>query len=118
MRGLLLALLATGCTPLNRATLVASTVAIACDWGQTRSAASVGWMWMNHQKTEENVMLGPAPSPAAVDMYFITALLANAMVYAALPKRFGWVSTAAVIGVQSSSIESNLSVVPHPYCGL
>ena len=113
----IIALLATGCGQLrnvNRASLVASTTSLACDWGQTRAAASAGW-----QGTEEaNPMLGPTPTTTQVDTYFAVTAIVNAAIYVAMPERYRWILPSAVTAVQVDTIRGNLSTSPGPRCGL
>lgn len=86
----LAAIAVSGCAHMDVASLVTSEASLACDWGQTRSAAVAGW----HGYAEENSIIGPNPSAMRVDMYFATAAILDAAVWLVLPK--GWRSAPPV----------------------
>ncbi len=115
MKILILVCLLVGCTTANRAALVASTLTLACDWGQTRSAASVGWP---PGMQEINPILGKNPDAGKIDAYFLGTIVVNTLIYAIVPKKVKWLVPAVVIGVQQDAIRNNLSTVPSPRCGL
>jgi hypothetical protein len=91
-----IALALSGCaSPLaSRATLVASTLALAADWSQTREMTDRGW-------TESNPFMGEHPPGHVVDMYFVSVAALNAIVYLAMPSRWKWVVPAAVLAVET-----------------
>lgn len=93
-------LLAGGCSGIlsprwHRATLVSSTVAIACDYGMTR------WMATHYGSgyTELNPLMGERPSAGKVDAVFAVSLLANVALYPLLPSwaKSEWYTTATVV---------------------
>lgn len=98
MRLALLAMLLTACTNVhvNRAALVASTAALACDWHKTRTTAARDSMLY----TEHNPLLGDDPSAGAVDMYFVSTIVINAAIWYVLPKRWRSVLPVVVATVQ------------------
>ena len=109
MRMLMVAVvLMTGCTNawVNRGALIASTAALACDWGQTRGQAARGW----GDRMEQNPMLGAEPTTAAVDTYFVSALALNAMIWYLAPARASAVIPAAVVAVQADAIAGNVGM--------
>lgn len=92
----------------NTATLVASTAALACDWGQTRgvaSAASEGRWTLDYW--EENPVMGPRPSTGDVDLYFAAAAALNAAAWVAIPRRYRWIIPSVVLAVQTAAIVQN-----------
>lgn len=97
-------LLTSGCTHVNRATLLASSASLACDWAQTRSRAEVGW----RGTFENNPMLGAKPSVERVDFYFATAIAANVGIWILMPDRFKSVIPLGVTTVQTKTIIGNL----------
>jgi len=116
VRGVLVVILAlSGCSlrNVNRATLVASTVSLACDWGQTRAVASTGW----EHRYEDNPMLGSTPTTAQVDTYFLAAAITNAFVWLVMPAKLRSVVPAGVVVVQADSIANNHSELGN-MCGL
>lgn len=97
---------------VNRATLIASTAALACDWAQTRSSASTGWMrtadggeWVLR---ENNPILGPHPSTQAVDVYFASAAVVNLALWIILPVRYKSIMPLSLVAVESSAISGNV----------
>ena len=106
MKAIVLALvLSVGCANVhvNRATLIASTLALACDWAQTRAASSSGWVGF----LESNPIMGDRPSTGMVDMYFAGALIANASAWALMPQRFRSAIPVGVVAIQQDAIRSN-----------
>lgn len=93
------------CTQINRATLAASTAALACDWAQTRSVAERGW----GTQREVNPIMGPTPTATQVDSYFAVVALWNVALWMALPKRLKSVPPLAVMAVEYDPIHTNLS---------
>jgi hypothetical protein len=98
-------MLATGCTHVNRATLATSTAVIVCDWGQTRNMAMQNWDGGNF--TEMNPLLGPAPSTGNVDAYFAASAALNVAVWLLMPERYRSVVPAGVIVMQTKTIVGN-----------
>jgi len=96
---------ACACTNIhvNRASLVASSVALVCDWGQTRHMAASGWG--THMET--NPLLGTKPTVGIVDGYFAATVLINSALWVALPERWRSIIPVAVIGVQAPVIHGN-----------
>ena len=115
---MLVAAMLAGCATANRhlgrAALVASTAALACDWGQTRSQASAGWIrrrangeeWST---SERNPILGQHPGTGAVDAYFVTSAFLNLMIWAALPERYRWAGPTAVMIIEAPTVVGNLT---------
>lgn len=102
MRFLLLVCL-VGCIHVDRAALVTSSAALACDWLQTRSAASSGW----HEMSEGNPLLGSEPTPQAVDTYFAAVVLTNALLWYVTPARWRSAVPLGVVAVQTKTIARN-----------
>ena len=119
MRYLILLALLASCTTsrlrtANRAALVSSMGLLACDWGQTRSAASTGWAGLE----ERNPVMGTNPSTGHVDVYFASVAAVNVALYLLMPERARWVAPSVVSAVQVNAIAGNTSTVPGPACGL
>lgn len=96
--------------------LVASTAALACDWGQTRGVSQGGWMsggTFTGNTKEYNPLLGASPSPRTLDLYFATTVVINAALWVALPKRWRSIVPAAVVGAEARTIYRNI-----PYTGM
>lgn len=115
---LLLALVATGCAHVDRATLITSTVSLACDWGQTRSMAANDWAHpTGPQRYEEaNPIMGKHPSTLVVDTYFMSAALINAAAWLVIPK--GWRSAAPVAVTARQALAITRNVEHTGWCGL
>lgn len=81
----------------HRATLVASTALIACDWGMTRWMPATGAYERGY--VELNPLLGRKPSVGQVDAVFTVALLAHVAAYPQLPKwaRAWWYTTVTAV---------------------
>lgn len=98
-----------GCTPswrtVDRATLIASTAILACDWGQTRSAAAEGWTG----RREGNVLMGERPSTSTVDAYFAATAVLNTAVWVVLPAKWRSVIPGVVIGAQVRTVAGNFA---------
>lgn len=113
-----LALVTVACAPtwqrVDRGTLVASMSLLACDWGQTRSAATEGW---GGGQWEGNLIMGERPSSSIVDAYFASTVVINAALWALLPRGWRSVVPGAVIGVQSYTVATNARTT-RGVCGL
>jgi hypothetical protein len=103
---IVLVALAAGCANIhvNRAALVASTLALACDAGQTMRAAREGWKG----QFEQNPVMGSHPDQATVAGYFVGAIAINSLVWLVTPDRHKSIVPAGVIGVQAAAIHGNL----------
>lgn len=92
---------------IDIATLAVSTAALVIDWRQTHSAAADNW-----RTTQEvgvaSMAVGSSPSTRAVDGYFVATIAVNAALWALLPRRWRSAIPAAVIGIETSTIVSNL----------
>jgi hypothetical protein len=101
------AALIAACAPtwrrVDRATLVASTLSLPCDWGQTRGAAGAGW----ERSHERNPIMGGRPSTLTVDAYFAGAVAVNALAWAVLPARWRSLIPGVVIGSQAYAVALN-----------
>jgi hypothetical protein len=102
---MLLSLLGCANMRVNRAALVASTLALACDAGQTMRAARGGW----DGQAEGNPIMGPAPDQAMVAGYFVGAIAVNTLAWLVTPDKYRAVLPAAVVGVQARVIVGNAS---------
>jgi hypothetical protein len=111
---LALAMNGQACKHVNRATLVASTAAVACDWGHTRSYAAAGWPGVH----ESNPIMGREPTTGTVDLYFAYAIAANALVWLAMPEKYRSVVPIAVLGVQANTVARDVRVDTLTTCGL
>lgn len=110
----LIALALSACTSVhvNRATLIASTAAIACDWGQTYKAADDDWTRTVDGKRmplmEQNPVLGRTPDPGAVNVYFLSAIMINATAWLLTPARYRSVISGTVAALQTGSVVGNM----------
>jgi len=101
------------CTHVNRATLIASTAALACDWAQTRSFAERGWALRSAYggdylpKLETNPIMGTAPSPMTVDLYFAGIAIANVALYLVVPESYRWLAPAVLTVSGARAIQNN-----------
>lgn len=113
MRPALLALLLTACTNVhvNRAALVASTAALACDWGQTRSAATQGWRY----HYENNPIMGPKPPVGYVDLYFGGIAITNALLWLVIPRRYRVFVPLAIFGIETRQAARNVDLNSNHY---
>ncbi|HSR79119.1 MAG TPA: hypothetical protein VLN57_21275 [Xanthobacteraceae bacterium] len=107
-----------GCSPISWrmvdvASLALSEASLACDMGQTMSAANTGWS----TTLERNPVMGLSPSRTMVGTYFAAAMVLNAVLWAVLPR--GWRSAApvGVVAEQVKAIRGNLGTTPGPWCG-
>lgn len=89
---------------INRATFVAGIAGLACDYGQTRHAASQGWV----EYSEANPIMGPTPSTGEVTAYFLGAALINTAVYLLTPERYRAIPQVGLTGVQAVAIRRNV----------
>lgn len=99
---------ASGLTIANGIGLGAQTAVLACDWGQTRRAAEMGWVYKRMLLEEESPILGRTPSPAAVDLYFLGAIAATALAWRLLPRRWRLTVPVVVVALQAQAITHNL----------
>ena len=96
-----------GCSHVNRTTLVASSAALACDWVQTRAAASDGWVDFE----EANPIMGRTPSVNTVDAYFATAAIANAAIWYFMPSSVKSLLPITVTAFQVRTIRRNIDTI-------
>lgn len=107
----LVVMLVTGCSNVhvNRATLIASTAALAADWYYTRGAASAGWDCGG--KIEESgaarMFIGSHPNAPSVDAYFGIAAIANAVIWMAMPKKYRSAVPFGLVAVQYDAVVNN-----------
>jgi hypothetical protein len=106
-----------GCSPatlhaVNRVGLVVAEGSVACDWGETRTAAAAGW---NHQH-EENPIMGRTPSVATVDAYMAGAAGAVAAAWTSLPERWRFLAWGSVVALQAVTIVRDAGETP--VCGV
>jgi len=115
---LLAALACAGCTPTwkhaDRTMFVMAAASIACDWGQTRSAADENWSGGRH---EANFMMGPAPDVGTVDAYMGMMLATTTLVWLVLPHKVGPFVMGGIVGAEANTIYGNMSTV-RGTCGL
>lgn len=119
----LMALAATGCAAwdrrpgaqrwANRIGLAVMEAGVACDWGSTRNAAMRGWPGTLH---EANELLGPRPSPSAVDLYMSWAALTLAVVHHAIPERWRPLLWVPVVAFQVDAVTYNVHQTG--FCGV
>lgn len=87
--------------------LALSTAALVIDWRQTHGAAADNW-----RTTQEvgvaSMAVGSSPSTRVVDGYFAATIAVNAALWALLPRRWRSAIPLAVIGIETSTIVSNL----------
>lgn len=98
----------TGCANIrvNRAALIASTIALACDAGQTMRAARGGWS----NQAEANPVMGDRPDQGLVAGYFAGTVIVNTMTWLVTPERYRAILPAAVVAVQADAIANNVRV--------
>lgn len=108
---LVVVMLAAGCSNVhvNRATLIASTAALAADWAYTRSAASANWhCGINLEESgAARMFIGASPNAASVDAYFGIAAIANAVIWMAMPKKLRSAVPLGVVAMQYGAIVGN-----------
>jgi len=102
-----------GCVHADVAALIASEATLACDWGQTRSAAALGWR--GHEET--NILLGHQPSTTHVDVYFGVAAVLDAALWIMLPDTWRGASVTGVTAIEADSIVHNIPTTDS-ICGL
>lgn len=112
---MVLAVLA-GCSPTAQrragyATMAVALAAAACDWGQTRTAASDGWKY----GYEQNPILGTNPHPGTVDAYMTIAVAGTALIGQMLPERYRWMFYTPIAVAEIQLIATNNT---RPVCGL
>ena len=120
MRGTLVVLMILvfgACSPamtrrMNVAALITSTALLACDGAQTAKMAGEKW----RTTWERNPVMGATPDTTTVGVYFASAVLINAAVWAVLPERYRAVLPAAVTGVEARTIADNAARTG--WCGL
>ena len=105
---------ASGWTVAGHVGLGVQTAALACDWGQTRRAASAGWK----TQAESNPLMGREPTTHAVDAYFLGTIAASALVWYVLPKRWKVLVPLAIVAVQADSIAHNARAQDLGMCGV
>lgn len=103
------------CVHVNRAALIASTAALACDWRQTRGYAEQGW---RDGARETNPMLGRTPSTSAVDLYFAGAAAVNIVLWSVLPQRWSITAPTTVLAVQANAVYRNINNGTGSVCAL
>ncbi len=100
------------CTHVNRATLAASTVALAWDGVYTYRAAAANWHGgppcSGGVQIESNPIMGRNPSTGTVVSYFATAISLNAVLWLAMPERYKSLVPLGIIGVQTRTIAGNI----------
>lgn len=111
---MLVACALAGCAHADVASLVTSELSLACDWGQTRSAASADW---SGNRQENNPLMGMHPSTVQVDMYFGVAALLDATLWLALPKGWRSVAPIGVTALEADIIYGNRDTTTSK-CGL
>lgn len=107
----LIAILLAGCSisigatkHINRITLGMALLTTACDYGQTRSAATKGW----HDRYEGNPIMGPTPSTHTVDLYMLGAMVGTIALGQLIPARFRALLYGAVTIVEVHTVVGNL----------
>ena len=113
------ALLSGACSlrAVNTGTLVASTAALACDWGQTRGVAAAGGAWKDGSKWEMNPIMGPTPSTGTVDLYFAAVAAANVGLWTVMPRRLRWIVPSIVLAAQIHAVSGNIDFIPTTHVG-
>lgn len=106
---LLLAALLSACSisTSRHATRIGVGLAVAstaCDWGQTRSAASAGW----RTNYEANPVMGPSPSTHAVDAYMAGVVVTTLAATYLLPERVRPYLLGVVTAAEVYTIAGNL----------
>lgn len=98
-----LSTLGSGCSyrAVNRVALGASLASLACDWAQTRAYSMSGWA---EDSTETNPVLGPAPTPQRIDVYFASMAILTSIVWAVVPRRLDILVPVAVVAVQAGPV--------------
>lgn len=104
-----------GCAnvPVRRATMGTALLSLACDWGQTRSAAAGHWATTR----EANMILGEAPGTRSVDLYFLASAAAMVGVVELLPAGVRPFVYGSVAAVQVRTITGNFETT-QGVCGI
>jgi hypothetical protein len=97
---------------VRHGTATLALASLACDWGQTHAAARRSW----RGQYEANPIMGTAPSPVTVDLYFAAAAVSMIAVAQVLPERWRPVLYSAVTVKQGQTIAGNLET--SGTCGL
>lgn len=100
----LVALLFTGCTTFDHATMVASTATLACDWAQTHGQANDGWS----EYYEKNPVLGDSPSASSIDTYFAAVAVFNIGVWLVLPPKWRSIIPTLITVAETRTIFRNI----------
>lgn len=103
--------LAAGCIPPDRATLAASSVAIACDFAQTAHSAFDGW---NHSVEYNPLLRGR--SGVFVVSYGIVSLGANALIWYFMPREWRAAYGATVTGWETAVLWENTGPTRGRWC--
>lgn len=103
-------LVASGCSAsthkhVNRIAMGAAAMALACDWGSTRSVASDGWSGVR----ERNPIMGPEPEPLVVDAYFLGVAAVAGLVWHLIPGRYRIVVPVTIAAVAIKANANNIS---------
>lgn len=111
--GIALLLLLVGCSPtglrrVNRAGAVLVVGGMALDWAGTRHAASGGWRDCNEGGFPARVVMGEAPSPHTVDLYFAASTVLIIAAAQLLPERIRPAVYGVVIGVEAMTVAGNV----------
>lgn len=103
---------------IDTTALVASTAALACDWGQTHRAAAERWTGGANGtgRHEGNPIMGPTPSTRTVNVYFAATAAVNVALWYALPKRYRSIVPAVLTAAETMQVSSNIGSVS--LCGL
>lgn len=100
---------ATACSPAtwNRVdvtTMITSNAMLAADAVYTTTVAGDRWPNRDEEVGMARVVLGRTPSPAAVDLYFFSAIAINTVLWAVLPPRWRSVIPGLLIGAQAEAL--------------
>ncbi len=98
---------------VNRIGLGLSTITTACDWGQTRSAATKGW----RDHYEANPVMGSTPSTGRVDAYLGAVIASTVLLGYVLPEKLRPFLYGAVIAIEVDTIAGNMSTT-EGLCGI
>lgn len=100
----------SGCADLrfNASTLAVSTAVTLCDWNQTRHAAARQWHVGELPQWENNPILGRSPTVSAVNVYFTSSLIVNAVAWYLMPARWKSVIPGFLIGAESATVIGNM----------
>jgi hypothetical protein len=101
--------------------LALSTAGLACDWGQTHSAAAAGWHknvdGMSYYEVETNPLISGRPSVGTVNLYFAVVTAANAVLWAVAPRKYRSIVPVAVLAMQTIQIARNTARPHNTLCG-